>query len=320
VNSFHSTLGIKPVDEGRFRNLPREVERDPVLDLLLGPGRNPGTVLPEREPGLVDARMKMGVVDRVLRFPNSIETISKTHHRIAVTKVVSGGGLDGVGPIMRLGLTCRVHGTLRFRRSLGIECFGLETIEVVIERLKEGLVEFRHFPVDLQDEKFRKSHGPSVVLHHPVSRLIAGIAHRYAVWIGSGGVVLSSHRKGNDVLNGPGIGMMGVQWPHDRLAGRALLAVSRLANLDVPRFPMIRPGFAMLLSVLPWSLKVSMSMNQEIHRIVVIRIVYHHQCADIPLIDSNRLAMDLNENKRGCTTLDANQERDSGSSTIRGCG
>mgnify|MGYP003326993249 CR=1 FL=1 len=104
----------KIVEKLIIRNLSREIELDPVLHLLLGPHRNPGTVLPEREPGLVDARMKMRVMDRVVRFPNSIETITKTHHRIAVTEVVSKRGLDGVGPIMRLRVIGRVYGRLKF--------------------------------------------------------------------------------------------------------------------------------------------------------------------------------------------------------------
>ncbi len=230
----------------------------------------------------------MGVVNRVMRFPNSIETISKTHHRIAVTKVVPGRGLDGVGAVMRLGLTCRVHGTLKFRRSLGIECFGLETIEVVIERLKEGLVEFRHFPVDLQDEKFRKSHGPSVVLHHPVSRLIAGIAHRYAVGIGSGGVVLSPHGEGDDVLNRSGIGVVTVQWPHDGFAGRAMFAVPRLSDLNVPRLSVVGPRFRKFLPVFPGPLKVGMSVNKKMQRVIVVCFNHvYHECACITRNDSN---------------------------------
>jgi len=185
----------------------------------------------------------MGVVDRIMRFPNSIETIAKAHHRIAVTKVVPRRGLDGVGAVMRLGLTCRVHGSLKYCWLFGRVRFVLETIQVMLEGLEEGLIQLNHFSVHLQDEKFREGHRPSVILHHLVSGLVAGIAHRHTAGIGAGGVVLSPHGGGDDVLNRSGIGVVRVQWPHDGFAGRALFAVPRLSDVHVPRLSVVGPRF-----------------------------------------------------------------------------
>ena len=232
--------------------------------------------------------MKMGVVNRVMRFPNNIETISKTHHRIAVTKVAARRGLDGVGAVMRLGLTCRVHRTLKLRGPFGCERFVLETMQIMLERFEEGLIQLNHFSIHLQDEKFREGHRPSVILHHLVSGLVAGIAHRHTVGIGAGGVVLSPHGEGDDVLNRSGIGVVRVQWPHDGFAGRALFAVPRLSDLNVPRLSVVGPRFRKFHSVFSGPLKVGMSVNKKMQRVIVVCFNHvYHEYARITRKDSN---------------------------------
>ncbi len=127
-----------------------------------------------------------------------------------------------------------------------------------------------------------------MVLHHLVSSLVAGITHRNTIGIGAGSIVLPPHRERDDVFNRPGIRVFWVQWSHDGIAGWALLAVTRPADLHVPEFVAVRSFFAKFLSVLSWSLEVGMSMNKKMHWVVVVGFNHvYHKCAGITRNDSN---------------------------------